>query len=219
MAKALSQKIVRLELPQEAAARLRKLIVSGELPPGFRLVERDVAERLGVSRTPVRQAFFALEDEGLISSSEGRGLIVSPLDVNEITNIYQLIAALERSAIRQTTQTSSRMLSELTRANRRLGAAGNDVSRIISADVSWHRALTGFSANQALEDLLEPLRLRSERYERAFFRTFENRKRSVDDHMRIEELLKAGNFNSAAEMVEAHWIDAIAPMRAAAQRA
>jgi DNA-binding GntR family transcriptional regulator len=219
MAKALTRKIIRLELPQEAATRLRKLIVSGDLPPGFRLVERDIAERLGVSRTPVRQAFFALQDEGLVSSSEGRGLIVSPLDVNEITDIYQLIAALERTAIRHTAQISNRMLTELTSANRHLSAAGDDVSRIISADVSWHRALTGFSANRALRDLLESLRVRSERYERAFFRASSNRNRSFEDHLRIEELLKAGNFNLAADMVEAHWIDAISPMQAAARRA
>jgi DNA-binding GntR family transcriptional regulator len=219
MAKALSRKIVRLELPQEAAARLRTLIVSGELPPRFRLVERDIAERLGVSRTPVRQAFFALQEEGLVSSTAGRGLMVSPLDVGEITDIYQLIASLERTAIRHTTQISNRMLGELASANRQLAAAGADVSRIIGADVTWHRALTGSTTNQTLRDLLEPLRVRSERYERAFFRTFSNRDRSIDDHARIEELLKEGNFVQAADLAEAHWIDAIAPMRAAAHRA
>ncbi|MEO5866352.1 MAG: GntR family transcriptional regulator [Sphingomonas sp.] len=215
MSSCLSGKIVKLELPQEAAARLRRSIVLGELPPGFRLVERDLAMELGISRTPVRHALFVLQEEGLVSSCEGRGLLVSPLEAGEITDIYQLIAALERAAVRHTTRVTHRMLADLKNANRRFGSAEQDVSRIIGADVAWHRALTGFSTNQAVNALLEPLRVRSERYERAFFRTILNRDRSVEDHGRIEALLEAGDLAGAAETVEAHWIDAITPMLAA----
>ena len=211
----LSRKIVKLELPAEVAGRLRASIVSGELPPGFRLVERDMAARLGVSRTPVRQAFFALQDEGLVSACEGRGLVVSSLDADDITDIYQLIATLERTAIRHTPSISDRLLKELAAANRLLDSAGDDVARIIRADVAWHQTLTSCSTNQALKTLLEPLRILSERYERAFFQAAPNRSRSIADHTRVENLLKAGDLVHAAETIEAHWLDAIAPMRAA----
>ena len=211
----LSRKIVKLELPEEVADRLRASIVSGELPPGFRLVEREMAARLGVSRTPVRQAFFTLQDEGLLSPWGGRGLSVSALNADEITDIYQLVAALERTALLNTSTVSDRMLAELATANRLLGSVGHDLSRIIRADVAWHRALTGFSTNQVLKTLLEPLRLRSERYERAFFKDEPNLARAIDDHARIETMLKAGNFAQVADAIETHWLDAIAPMRAA----
>jgi DNA-binding GntR family transcriptional regulator len=210
----LSRKIVKIELPEKVLARLRASIVSGELPPGFRLVERDMAARLGVSRTPLRQAFFTLQEERLVSPCDGRGLAVSALNANEITDVYQLIAALERAALRYTPCVSDRMLAELATASRLLTSAGHDHSRIIRADFAWHRALTGFSTNQTLKSLLEPLRLRSERYERAFFQADTNLMRAIADHTRIEALLKAGDLTRVADAIEAHWLDAIAPMRA-----
>jgi GntR family transcriptional regulator, rspAB operon transcriptional repressor len=211
----LSRKIVKLELPDEVADRLRASIVLGELPPGFRLVERDMAARLGVSRTPVRQAFFALQDEGLVSSCEGRGLVVSELNADEISDIYQIIAALERAALLTTPAVSDAMLADLAAANRRLASAGHNLSQIIRADAAWHRALTRFSTNQALKSLLELWRIRSERYERAFFQADRNLARAVADHSRVEAVLRRGDFAKVADAIEAHWLDAIAPMRAA----
>src|ERR1043165_1414211 len=124
--------IVQLQLPEQVAERLRVLILECRLAPGARLVERDLADLLGVSRTPVREALFQLRREGLVSTSDSRGLFVSGLSDAEIVEIYQALAALERAALRQLSVVADAMLSALAAARRRLLAAHGAPERAIA---------------------------------------------------------------------------------------
>jgi DNA-binding GntR family transcriptional regulator len=80
--------------------KLAQLILDGELPVGSPLVERALADRLGVSRTPVREAIFRLEREGLVQVVEGRGAFVASYTIDDLIEIYQMREGLEPVAAR-----------------------------------------------------------------------------------------------------------------------
>src|SRR5688572_32124893 len=81
-------------------AALREAIREGSLKPGQRLVERDVAATLGVSRTPVREAFTLLEAQGIASVVSGRGLVITTLSHEEVSELYTIWESLEGIAAR-----------------------------------------------------------------------------------------------------------------------
>jgi DNA-binding GntR family transcriptional regulator len=89
-----------VDLAEQVYSRLRSAIRSGTLPPGERLVERDLAARLGVSRAPIREALQRLEDEGLIAPAGRRGKIVVTLSPHDAWEVYTLRASLEAMAVR-----------------------------------------------------------------------------------------------------------------------
>ena len=87
--------IARLALPEAAAERLRSLITEGGLAPGARLNERELCERLGVSRTPLREAFRMLASEGLIVQSPNRGAQVVAMGADDVRQAFDVMGALE----------------------------------------------------------------------------------------------------------------------------
>lgn len=88
-------KLDRRTLPAAAAERLRELIIEGELQAGTRLNERALSERLGVSRTPLREAFRLLASEGLVDIQPNRGARVTALSENDIREIFAVLGGLE----------------------------------------------------------------------------------------------------------------------------
>jgi DNA-binding GntR family transcriptional regulator len=90
--------IARRPLHEEAADRLRDLIVQGRLAPGSRLNERLLTAQLGVSRTPLREAFKVLATEGLVELLPNRGAIVSPIDAERLSETLAVMGALEALA-------------------------------------------------------------------------------------------------------------------------
>lgn len=84
-----------MQQTEAARARLREMIVGGEYAPGQRLTETDVAAALAMSRTPVREALRGLVADGLVSSADGRGVVVRALDAAALRDTYQVRAALE----------------------------------------------------------------------------------------------------------------------------
>src|SRR5579872_952391 len=82
-------------------------IVDGELPANARLIQDDLAKAYGVSRQPVQQALLLLRDRGLVREAPGRGLIVSPLDVDFVRNLYEIRAMLDGLAARLAAERAS----------------------------------------------------------------------------------------------------------------
>lgn len=87
--------IARSSLPEAAAERLRSLIIEGQLAPGVRLNERELSEQLGVSRTPLREAFRMLAADGLLIQLPNRGAQVVSLSRDDIQHAFEVMAALE----------------------------------------------------------------------------------------------------------------------------
>ncbi len=91
-------------LRDETVDELRRLILDGDLPPGSRLTELSMSDRLGVSRLPVREAFRRLEAEGLLQSHPRRGVRVIELDATELDTVREIRTALELMAVRRTVE-------------------------------------------------------------------------------------------------------------------
>lgn len=87
--------IARSSLPEAAAERLRTLIIEGDLAPGARLNERELSERLGVSRTPLREAFRMLAADGLLVQLPNRGAQVVSLSPEDVRHAFEVMASLE----------------------------------------------------------------------------------------------------------------------------
>lgn len=88
----------RRPLHEEAAERLRDMIVEGELPPGERITEQSLCDRMGLSRTPLREAIKTLTSEGLIVLQPNRGATVASLSLDDIEDTFRVIGALEALA-------------------------------------------------------------------------------------------------------------------------
>ncbi len=206
----------RSQLGIDAATMLRRHIVDGQLPPGTRLVEREVASLLRVSRTPVRDALSLLARERLVEASP-RGFAVSELSQHEVEEIYPLIAALERVAVERVPGIKDAWLDRLERANGRFEAADGDPTLLIETDIVWHAELVNESQNRSLLEMLANLKTRAERYERAFFVSSEGHSQSVEEHRQIRLALVSGDMTRAARLVESHWLESMRPVWSAVQ--
>ena len=114
-----------------AYARVRAAIVENRYPPGHRLVEQRIAEELGLSRTPVREALRMLEAEGLVVSERNRGAMVRPLSSTEVVDLYGLRIRLEAYAVEVATERATEAeLGELVAAADAFG----DVRRSVDVD-------------------------------------------------------------------------------------
>lgn len=142
---------------EQAYQRLIEAIASGELPPGTRLRETDLSERLGLSRTPVREALRALEADGLVQHQPRQGAMVRQLDHAEVMELYEMRAVLEGTAARL----AARMASEIElQALRALNAdfAAGDARTAAELNRQFHNTLIGASRNRFLLHAVEGLR-------------------------------------------------------------
>jgi DNA-binding GntR family transcriptional regulator len=182
-------------------------IFQGELTAGQKLTEQEVAERLGVSRGPVREAFRALENVGLLQIEQNRGAFVRKIDFDEAIEIHDIYSALEELA----TRTAARRLSgtqigELKSLVESMDAAAEaeDLDRYYSLNLSFHQRLVEGSGNQRLlstyNKLLNELHL---------FRRFGLMQRremhlSNREHHQILDKIAASDSEGAAEAMRSH---------------
>jgi DNA-binding GntR family transcriptional regulator len=150
--------LARASLAETTAELLRERILTGTFPPGFRLVEADIARQLQTSRGPVREALAMLRAEGLVDEDPGRGAFVAVLDAREIEEIYEVRAALESAAARlviaRGDPADRRALEAALDEMRRAAAAGDRVA-LIDADLALHGTLCRVSGNQRLYRIWE----------------------------------------------------------------
>lgn len=148
----------RASLAETTAELLRERILTGTFPPGFRLVEADIARQLQTSRGPVREALAMLRAEGLVHEEPGRGSFVAVLTPREIEEIYEVRAALESAAARLVIARGDRRdLRKLDRAleeMRRAAAAGDRIA-LVDADLALHGTLCRVSGNARLYRIWE----------------------------------------------------------------
>lgn len=141
---------------------LRNAIYSGALPVGSRLGEVELAEQLGVSRGPLREASQRLVEEGLLTALPGRGLRVSVVDASRVADVYLARSAVEGQAIRVLAQgsgASADATAELERALADLeqAAVGADARAIGDADLAFHQALVDAARSRLLSRYMSSL--------------------------------------------------------------
>jgi DNA-binding GntR family transcriptional regulator len=154
------QQLARHFLKDQTTDLLRDHIVSGRIPPGTKLVEREVAAQLGVSRAPVREALTELEKEGLIVSRSG-GRYVIKLTQEDVRELYQVRFVLEKLAVelavRNNTPDNCARLDRALEAMRE-AVAERDRATHVKADVEMHWLVWRQAGNQHLETKPPPSR-------------------------------------------------------------
>lgn len=145
-------------LGTEVTERVRGLIRSGELPPGTHLVETTLAELLGVSRGPVREALRTLDREGLVVISPHKGAVVAEWDLRDLLDAYDVRALLEVKAMELATERApARCAEELTEllATWDTAVRADDRERCADLDFDFHRAIWRHARNRCLSATLK----------------------------------------------------------------
>lgn len=134
-------------------------IVDGELPANSRLIQDELARAYGVSRQPVQQALLLLRDRGLVREAAGRGLIVSPLDVEFVRNLYEVRAMLDGLAARLAAERGSKRAAEEGQAYLDAGHAAVESGSLhdqIEADMGFHAFINELAGNPLIGETTAP---------------------------------------------------------------
>jgi DNA-binding GntR family transcriptional regulator len=197
--------IIRERLSADVHQELLGQIVRGRYSPGQRLKDTELAEELGVSRTPVREALQRLEREGFISSQKHLGFSVKRLQESEILEVYPLVRLLECSALDSGNPLCPEKLRKLKELGQSLKEEGSDPFRRIELDSAWHEALIEDNGNRHLMRILADLKRILLRYEYAFMQDEKLVAESVAEHDAIAVALEGGNRKNAVRLLHAHW--------------
>jgi DNA-binding GntR family transcriptional regulator len=183
-------------ISESVATTLRQMIVVGQLEPGGRINEVHLAARLGISRTPLREALTRLAAEGALTNRPRLGFYVCPLSIEEFEQIYPIRALLDPAALQAAGLPSDRKLARLRALNRKLGET-RDPKVAIALDDAWHLELLADCPNAMLMGLIEQFIWRTRRYELALMREKGNVRRAIRDHDDILKALRASNLHAA----------------------
>lgn len=196
--------IVRERLSTDVHQELLTRILRGEFAAGQRLKDSELAEALGVSRTPIREALLKLEGEGILSSQKHLGFTVKALEESEILEVYPLVSLLECTALEESPEAGKSKLGELKKLSRALKAR-NDPLKRIELDSAWHATLLGDAGNAHLLRILLDLKKVLFRYEYAFMGSDDHVQLSVGEHEAIAASLENGNPAAAVKLLKKHW--------------
>jgi DNA-binding GntR family transcriptional regulator len=191
-------------------SRLLRAIDSGEFLPGARLIETELAERLGVSRTPVRQALSRLEAQGVAARDARGALTVAALDYDQLGELFAVREMAEalaaRLAARHAAPTEIDLLREQVAADR---ANERDAAALIRGNRVFHMQLHRMSHNRFLIQSLESIRRSLSLLSGPAFALSERRSASVDEHEAIVEAVAARDEDAAEAAARRHVVNAL----------
>ena len=200
--------------------RLRHLIVHGQLAPGSRVVESEVARKLGVSRTPVRSALQRLQQEGFIVAGGGGELnrpVVAPLTREDALEIFEMVGTLEglaaARAARLPVAGRAEAVKRLEEANRELEAlhahTHPDQGHFFELDSVFHSECVTAGAGPRLKALHHAVKPHAERYARLYVSILQSEiPTSVAEHQRVIEGIRRGAPQAARDAVFENWRNA-----------
>lgn len=198
----------RPSLVNEAYNRIRDAIFSNAMPPGFQETEGELAARLGMSRTPVREAVVRLETEGLVEFRPRRGMRVLPLAPEDVRDIYDLLICLEGQAVERLIENepTDTQVAKLEGAIADMDKAlsQDDLERWASADERFHRLLFEFCGNQRLVKTAEIFWGQGHRARMIFLRLRPKPVKSSAEHRAIVAAICRRDIEVARRSVQEH---------------
>ncbi|MXX71538.1 MAG: GntR family transcriptional regulator [Gemmatimonadetes bacterium] len=207
-----------VDLGTQAYERLRELIVHGRLAPGSRLIETEIADRLGLSRTPIRSALQRLMQEGYIADT-GNGRqsrpYVSPLTKDDALELLFIVGEIEGLAAWRAAQLDTRpaLVTELNAINSEMLAEASlgrpSRERLFQLDNRFHRSYVQAGAGPRLLVLNDSIKPQAERYIRLYIDALIDQITvSVDEHERIVNAIVSGDPDKAQATVRTNWRNA-----------
>jgi phosphonate utilization transcriptional regulator len=195
-------------------AEVQRLILAGELAPGAKLTEAMLADRLGVSRGPIREAFRMLEEAGLVQLEKNRGVFVRSIPLDEAMEIYDLRAMIDESVGRQLAQHITpdqlKVLRGLVEQMERVVKAGDNTSasdQYHRLNLDFHDRLVEFAGNRKLIALYRRLVNELSLFRRLNLADGKQIPVSVSEHRAILKAIAAGDAATAGAALHAHVIE------------
>lgn len=186
---------------------LRDAILTGKLKPGERLMEIALAERLGVSRTPVREAMKKLEQENFIEMVPRKGAYVADINAKDMLDVLEIRAVLEGfAASLAATRISERELKELERFVEKFEKAVSleDKDGLIETDNKFHDLIYRSTRNNKLTDLIKSLQDQFHRFRIIYFSEFDDYDQILEGHKMILKAIKTQDSQMARQLAEDH---------------
>lgn len=186
---------------------LKRRIMTGMITPHTRMMEVDLAEDMGVSRTPVREAIRKLEKEGLVTIEPRKGAYASDISTEDMVNVLTVREELEAlaagiAASRITGEQISRMehLTDLYAQ----AIEANDTAAIIDYDEQFHQAIVSVTDNRTLIQFVSNLQELVLRFRYLYYEDFSRYRNMPEEHHHIIDALKSGDEKRASEVVREH---------------
>lgn len=186
---------------------LREAIIVGELKPGERLMEVQLAEKMGVSRTPVREAIRKLELEGLVDMLPRKGAHVADLSVKDIVDVLEVRASLDGlasslAALRITDEE----IKDLKHSQAQFAnyVEKENLQGSIKKDVEFHDIIFRASRNEKLIQIANNLREQIQRFRVIYLKDYSSGRELVKEHQDILDAVEARNFELAREVAQKH---------------
>ena len=186
---------------------LRRAILKGELKPGERLMEIALAEKLGVSRTPIREAIRKLELEGLVIMIPRRGAQVANITEKDLTDVLEVRCCLEEMAIEKACgRMTEEELEELSDAEAQFQGLleEGDLTKLAEADVEFHEIIYRAAENKRLLQVLNNLREQIYRYRVEYLKDEKTRQRLVKEHQEMLEAIRDRDVEKAKRIASDH---------------
>jgi DNA-binding GntR family transcriptional regulator len=185
-------------------SNLREMIITGYFRPGENLSEREVAEILGVSRTPVREAFQRLEQEGIVVYTPKKGVTVPMFNPEQLVHIYNVREHMEGLSARLLAEKKALDVVKEMRENVELAAKENDVKQQAAINGRFHQLMAEGTENPYLINIFQTLRSQIS-FMRSTSLSYQDRlKTNLLEHIQICDAIESGNPFKAEEVARAH---------------
>lgn len=198
----------RMNQADIAYSRLKKLILDGTLPAGAQMLEQEAAERLDMSRTPVREAMVRLRQDGMVEIRPRHGMRVLPVSARDMADIYEVLTALEGTAAEAVARRglSARPLNALRGAVTDMGKAleAGDLAAWAEADERFHSQLVQMSGNTRLIQMVGQLWDQAHRARMLTLKLRPTPTNSVAEHAALVDAIASGDPAAARQIHEDH---------------
>ncbi len=186
---------------------LRQAILKGDMEPGERLMEITLANKLGVSRTPIREAIRKLELEGLVHMIPRKGAIVASISEKDMKDVLEVRITLEELAVKLAIKNMNEEdIEALIKAGRNFENAviSRDIVGICDADVAFHDIIYNRTGNNRLIQMISNLREQMYRYRLEYIKDARTHSILISEHNDIIKCLKNKDVDAAKEAVREH---------------
>lgn len=187
--------------------QLKLQILTGKITPGTRMMEVELAEEMGVSRTPVREAIRKLEKEGMVTIEPRRGAYASDISVKDMVDILEVRQDLEGlAAFLAAGKVSDEEFEELIKITQGYSDAikNSDTESMIRFDEKFHKHVVACTGNKTLIQLSEIVQDLALRFRYLYYDDFSRYENMPVEHMEIIEAIKSGDGASAREIADRH---------------
>ncbi|HDX9610524.1 TPA: GntR family transcriptional regulator [Bacillus toyonensis] len=189
--------------------QLQDWIIEGVLQPDEKINDGELAEALGVSRTPVREALQILELSGLVEMIPGQKTKIAPIKLEDVSIIYETLAGLHsiigKQALQKVTDADIKLLSEINDTFQQ-SIHETDSKKALKLDIQFHNTITSIAKNRYIEPFLENMQLHVLRLEYLFFQNFVPASQSIKEHHSIIQALQKQDEKRMEQMMAQNWL-------------